>query len=458
MIALTGRKRNHFQKILQCSILLSWALSSQAQMLVSEPGVLDFGTVESAASLRSVLVLRNTSTTPVFLLRADSPKNLDVYTSSKKIQAGDTLHLRFMYIPPQAGIVNEEINLIHSASDKPMRIKIKGQINNITGNAMTNCVSFDPKTGGTGSGALIPLITSHEVLLTDLLTGQMVKTGTLIYTSLRSGEKFTRALNLGKASLSLPVDLYSIDIVAPGYKTQQRQFYLGADGMRSIYTLESELKAPEVAITSQTPPAKPFVPSEPTKPETELDEKKYKPNNLIFLVDISGSMRAPQKLPLLKQSVFTLLEPIRPIDKISIITYSTNAGLVVPPTWGNQKEEIYARLDTMQAGGTTAGSEGIRKAYELAAQSYIQGGNNRIILATDGAFRVSGKERDLISGAASNDSLPVLLTILAFDSSEDDLEMLQNLAKLGRGEAVAIRKGTRADRILLDEIKKQSRR
>jgi Ca-activated chloride channel family protein len=163
-------------------------------------------------------------------------------------------------------------------------------------------------------------------------------------------------------------------------------------------------------------------------------------------------------LPLLKQSVFTLLEPIRPIDKISIITYSTNAGLVVPPTWGNQKEEIYARLDTMQAGGTTAGSEGIRKAYELAAQSYIQGGNNRIILATDGAFRVSGKERDLISGAASNDSLPVLLTILAFDSSEDDLEMLQNLAKLGRGEAVAIRKGTRADRILLDEIKKQSRR
>ncbi|MCB0820365.1 MAG: DUF1573 domain-containing protein, partial [Bacteroidetes bacterium] len=126
----------------------------KAQSLISEPGELDFGTVESAASLRSFLVLRNNSAKIVYLLRADSPKNLDVYTSGKKIAPGDTLHLRFMYTPPAPGKVNEEISLVHSASDKPMHIRISGQINSIAGNALTNCVNFDPKDGGTGPGAV----------------------------------------------------------------------------------------------------------------------------------------------------------------------------------------------------------------------------------------------------------------------------------------------------------------
>lgn len=438
-------------------ILMCIPCGLKAQALVSEPEVLDFGIVESAASLRSYLVLKNNSSKNIYLLRAESQKNLDVYSTGKKLAAGDTLHLRFSYIPPAAGKVNEEISLVYSASDKPMRIKITGQINNISGNALTNCVNFDPKNGGVGPGAIIPLITSHEVLLTDLNTAEKINSGSIVYTSLRSGEKFTRAINLGKMQTTIPVDLYAVQIEAPGYKSQQREFYLGASGMRSVYTLVPEKKAPVPEVTVQRPPDEPRASSEPPQPAGELDENLYKPNNLIFLVDISGSMREPQKLPLLKQSVFTLLEPIRPIDKISVIAYSSNAEIVVPPTGGNHKEAIYSKLDTMQAGGTTAGSEGIRKAYELAMQSYIPEGNNRIILATDGAFRVSGKERELIESSAGSDN-PVYLTILAFDSESDDLGMLSNLAKLGKGNAVPIKKGRQAERILLDEVKKQSRR
>lgn len=453
---------NQALSILFSVFMLLLAFSSPAQLLVSEPEVLDFGTVESAASLRSVLVLRNTSAKPVYLLRADSPKNLDVYTSTKKIPPGDTLHLRFMFIPPQAGMVNEEIRLVHSASDKPMIIKIKGQINNLTGTVMTNCVNFDPKAGANIPGALIPLITSHEVLITNLSSGQAVKSGNIVYTSLRSGEKFTRAINMGRLNTNLPVDLYELSIDVPGFKSQQRTMYLPADGMRSVFSLEPKPLSSSTplrpSITSRSAVPNPEPNPEPSQPLSELDEKLYKPNNLIFLVDVSGSMRAPQKLPLLKQSVFTLLEPIRPVDKITVIAYSSNADVIVPTTEGNKKEEIYARLDTMQAGGTTAGSEGIRKAYELATQSYIQGGNNRIILATDGAFRVSGRERETIKNAALGDTMQVFLTILAFDSNEDDLDMLKTLAKLGGGEAVPVRKGNRAEQILLDEIKKQSRR
>ncbi len=455
---LKRNSTNQALSMLFSVFMLLLAFSSPAQVLVSEPEVLDFGTVESAASLRSVLVLRNTSAKPVYLLRADSPRNLDVYTLSKKIPPGDTLHLRFMFIPPQAGMVNEEIRLVHSATDKPMIIKIKGQINNLTGSAMTNCVNFDPKAGANSPGALIPLITSHEVLITNLNSGQAVKSGNIVYTSLRSGEKFTRAINMGRLNTNLPVDLYELSIDVPGFKSQQRTMYLPAVGMRSVFSLEPKPLSPSTPLRPSITPRSAIPNPEPSQPLSELDEKLYKPNNLIFLVDVSGSMRAPQKLPLLKQSVFALLEPIRPIDKITVIAYSSNADVIVPTTEGNKKEEIYARLDTMQAGGTTAGSEGIRKAYELAAQSYIQGGNNRIILATDGAFRVSGRERETIKNAALGDTMQVFLTILAFDSSEDDLDMLKTLAELGGGEAVPVRKGNRAEQILLDEIKKQSRR
>lgn len=440
---------------------LIYSTGLESQILVSEPGELNFGTIESAASLRSFVVLRNTSAKPVFLLRAESPKNFDVYSSSKKIAPGDTLHLRFMYIPPQAGKVDEVIRLIHSGGSDPLNIRVNGQILNLTGSGMTNCVNFDPKSGSGQAGAIIPTITSHEVLISDLETGKAVPNASITYTSLRSGERITRLLKSGSPGLALPVDLYELRIAAPGYLPQKREVYLGASGLRSVYTLEPELKTP-VASNFPAPQAFPPISRNPEpNPEpaaaVELDENLYKPNNLIFLVDISGSMRDPQKLPLLKESVFTLLEPIRPIDKISVIAYSSNAELVVPPTAGNRKEEIYTKLDTMQAGGTTAGSEGIRKAYELATASYIVDGNNRILLATDGAFRVSGKERELIENAAASER-PIYLTILAFDSESDDLGMLAALAKLGKGEAISIRKGRQAERILLEEIKKQSRR
>ncbi|MEO1655513.1 MAG: von Willebrand factor type A domain-containing protein, partial [Bacteroidota bacterium] len=119
-----------------------------------------------------------------------------------------------------------------------------------------------------------------------------------------------------------------------------------------------------------------------------LNYRDLKACNLVFLVDASGSMEDPNKLPLLKKSLGLLLDELGKQDKIAIVAYAGAAGLVLPSTSAKQKSQILGALDELQAGGSTAGGEGIELAYKIAKENLIPGGNNRVILATDGDFNV----------------------------------------------------------------------
>jgi len=119
-----------------------------------------------------------------------------------------------------------------------------------------------------------------------------------------------------------------------------------------------------------------------------LDEWKSAPNNLVFLIDTSGSMQPPNRLPLLKSAFRVLVDRLRTEDRVAMVTYAGSAGLVLPPTSGADKDKILEALDRLQAGGSTAGGAGIELAYEVAQQQFLADGNNRVILATDGDFNV----------------------------------------------------------------------
>jgi Ca-activated chloride channel family protein len=119
-----------------------------------------------------------------------------------------------------------------------------------------------------------------------------------------------------------------------------------------------------------------------------LTDEQRPPRNLVFLLDVSGSMNEPRKLPLLKSAMKLLAGTLTSRDRVSIVVYAGNAGLVLPPTPGDRKGEILSALTRLEAGGSTAGGEGIELAYKVAAQTFIEGGVNRVILATDGDFNV----------------------------------------------------------------------
>ena len=135
------------------------------------------------------------------------------------------------------------------------------------------------------------------------------------------------------------------------------------------------------------------------------------PNNLVFLLDVSGSMDEPNKLPLLKASFRLLVQELRPQDRIAIVVYAGAAGLVLPSTSGGEKEKILAALDGLEAGGSTAGGAGIKLAYQIARQNFIRNGNNRVILATDGDFNVGitsdGELERLIEEERAGRDLPL---------------------------------------------------
>jgi Ca-activated chloride channel family protein len=175
--------------------------------------------------------------------------------------------------------------------------------------------------------------------------------------------------------------------------------------------------------------------------------------NLVFLLDVSGSMNAPDKLPLLKKSLKLLVNEMRPEDKVAIVVYAGAAGEVLPSTSGKDKEKILAALENLSAGGSTAGGAGIKLAYKIARKNFIEDGNNRIILATDGDFNVGASSdkamEDLIEEKRNEG---VFLTVLGFGTGNYKDSKMEILADKGNGNHAYIDNILEAKKVLVNEF------
>ncbi|HZG24288.1 MAG TPA: von Willebrand factor type A domain-containing protein, partial [Chitinophagaceae bacterium] len=180
---------------------------------------------------------------------------------------------------------------------------------------------------------------------------------------------------------------------------------------------------------------------------------KLPASNLVFLVDVSGSMQDENKLPLVKASMKMLVDQLREQDKVAIVVYAGNAGLVLPPTSGSQKQAIREAIDKLEAGGSTAGGAGILLAYQVAAKTFITNGNNRVILCTDGDFNVG------LSSDAALESLieherksGVFLTALGYGMGNYKDNKMQKLAGKGNGNHAYIDGLGEAKKVLVNEF------
>ncbi|GAA4827759.1 VWA domain-containing protein [Algivirga pacifica] len=166
----------------------------------------------------------------------------------------------------------------------------------------------------------------------------------------------------------------------------------------------------------------------------ELPKAELKPNNLVFLLDVSGSMSDYNKLPLLKSSLEILLDQLNETDKVAIVVYAGAAGIVLPSTPVQEKDKILAALNQLEAGGSTAGGEGIELAYKVAEENFLKEGNNRIILATDGDFNVGANSpRELQDMIEEKRTSGIYLTCLGFGMGNYRDDMLETLSQKGNG-------------------------
>ncbi|MBK6522139.1 MAG: VWA domain-containing protein [Sphingobacteriaceae bacterium] len=207
---------------------------------------------------------------------------------------------------------------------------------------------------------------------------------------------------------------------------------------------------------------KTFVP-EPKKKEpivetthSKLPETLYMPNNRLFLVDVSNSMKDSLKLPLLKIAINKLIDDVRDIDFITLVCYADSVRVLAENINGSKKEELHTIVNALKARGLTKGRQAIIKSESVLISHYIKEGNNQMILATDGKFNFySEDEKKFIAQQENN---PIVMSVIGFGDDRDAIKNLKEIAEKGKGSFIHIKKKTNLDELLMEEVKERSRR
>jgi len=182
-------------------------------------------------------------------------------------------------------------------------------------------------------------------------------------------------------------------------------------------------------------------------------KKNLPPANLVFLVDVSGSMNSPDKLPLVKKTLRLLTQQLRPQDKVTIITYASGEKLVLPPTSGKDKDTILRAVNSLEAGGATSGERALRMAYDEAQKAFVKNGINRILLATDGDFNVGVADTETLkSMVAEKRKSGISLSTLGFGTDNYNEEMMEQIADAGDGNYSYIDSEKEAKKVLQHQL------
>ena len=269
------------------------------------------------------------------------------------------------------------------------------------------------------------------------------------------------------AAASNPLSTFSIDVDAASYGNVRRFLSRGALPPRDAVRLEELVNYfpynyPDrsgrhpFAVTTEVGPC-------PWEPEHRLVRiglqarrvatRDLPPSNLVFLIDVSGSMMTPDKLPLVQQAFRALVRELRPEDRVAIVVYAGAAGLVLPSTPGTEQATILAAIDRLQAGGSTAGGAGLRLAYDVAREHFEAEGNNRVILATDGDFNVGvSSDAEMVRLVEQRREEGTFLTVLGFGTGNLKDSKMEQIADHGNGHYAYIDSFREAQKVFVREF------
>lgn len=271
-----------------------------------------------------------------------------------------------------------------------------------------------------------------------------------------------------KRAAEQPVSTFSIDVDTGSYANVRRFLNSGRLPPRDAVRVEELINYFDYDYPLPDGRQPPFrvnteLAATPWNPKTlllavgikgyDLPKTKLPPANLVFLIDVSGSMSAPDKLELLKPALKLLIRQLRPEDKVAIVVYAGAAGLVLEPTSGGQKAKIEAALDRLSAGGSTNGGAGIQLAYNLARDGFVQGGVNRVILATDGDFNVGTVNFEALKNLVETQRKSgIALTALGFGTGNYNDRLMERLADAGNGNYAYVDTLQEANKVLVEQM------
>lgn len=353
----------------------------------------DIGSVEHIYKVKADFIITNYQSKNLYLLRADAEKGLTIQTSKKTIKPNDTTIIVVEFIPTQPGKFSKNIDLITSADGAPFKFSLTGHIQSIKTDDKTACFYFKKP--------------------------------------INSGVKKNEAVAVSE--ISKPKD--SSNKIPELTNNQQTH---STSSKTIAVTPQKTITRKDTSIS----------------PSNGLDQNLYKPNNIIFLVDVSSSMKDTTKLKVMQFALHYLIDVLRETDKITFITYADSVRTLRNGISGADKKDLHAVVDVLKAKGTTKGKKAVLYSLDIALKNYIEGGNNQIILATDGKFRFD--EKDQVQYVSKQGDKLVKLSTIAFGDDREAMSNLRDIAHSSNGNFIHIKHKSKAKDQLLDEIKKNS--
>lgn len=316
------------------------------------------------------------------------------------------------------------------------------------------------------------VITSDEVSNRAISSKQMAVRSlgmpALIYDRYANREEYSHnAENRFKSPVKDPLSTFSIDVDAASYSNIRRFINQGEMPPKDAVRIEEMINYfnynypkptgnDPVRITTEVgicPWNKTHRLVQIGLKAREIESKNLPASNFVFLIDVSGSMFGPTRLELVKSSLRLLVNNLREKDRVAIVTYCGDARVALPSTPGNEKQKIKDALETLTAGGSTAGGAGIKEAYRIAQKNFIAQGNNRIILCTDGDFNVgASSETELENLIESKRKSGIFLTVLGYGMGNYKDNKMQILAQKGNGNHAYIDNIQEANKVLVNEF------
>jgi Mg-chelatase subunit ChlD len=429
--------------LLLLGVLLFFNYTVHAQ-IAANPARITFGDVTKESDKVVDIIISNNTSKSDFLLRSDFSNEFEVKFSTKTLEAGGQLVVRIQFNPRAKGKFSEVAKLYFASMNEPIQIPISANVLYVNVNGNTPCPDFSIRAADCCASNFF------LVEVYDKSTGKPINEADFRMEEDGFIQLKLKTNNDGKVSREVRIGFYDLIVSKKGYKKESKQSYVNNANSRFIFYLERDENyvEPEVEITQQPE-------EEIIRDTSAFSVDQFKPNNVVFLLDISGSMGVGDKLSLMKLSLIELLGILRPVDRLAIVSYANEAKVIQPTATGTSKESIIIAVNDLKTGGKTSGAKGFKKSYTMLKKSKIEKGNNQLIVITDGAFAVEDQKsiRKLVLKAAKAGYTTSVVAIKPNAFAKDNLSLV---SKDGNGSFLQIENPDNAKAILVEEIKKKS--
>ena len=451
-----------------------------------------FGKVQAWNNPTAEFIYTNTSGTSQYFLPIAYMNDVSVSFEKSELQAGESCKIFVNYYTEEFGSFERNVEIYVNTLYEAVQLKIDGKIVSFHPDAYTYCPRIE-------NSSMQSSTFSKEIVVVDSASGLALSDyGLRIKSNSKSMTKAIRDKDLSKNNSyslqALEPNLYQIIVFKDGYRTAEQTVYVNRntavirveltrleqdevidyedleeeivheyefeeDVEEEVEEITEEIVLEEVSDTTDNSVAL-VTDTAQFKKDGTLNDAVFNYNHIIFVIDVSTSMNKDEKLPLLKYSMAELIKVLRPEDKLTIISYSTEVNVLAQGISGSNKQDLLNIILSLEAKGQSYGSEALERAYEIAQTKFIEGGNNEIILASDGLFNsVNFKEKKVYKNARNKYKTDgVRLSTIAFGRSKPAIEFMSTAAYNGGGSFIRIPDEQTARTILVENILSHSKK